>query len=265
MQPWLGTFVEVGAEGGMVAGRAIQAAFDAISTVHELMSFHDPDSDLSRLNNAKGQPVALHPLSVTMLRLARGFMRASQSGFNCTVGGALERLDVLPVLRTVATLECGKADDIVILGRTSARLRRPVHITLDGIAKGFAVDRAVRALQAHGAISGWVNAGGDLRVFGARTLSLACRESTGYRCLGNLANGAAATTVTANRTDPQFPGRVVSPDGHRVANGSWTVLARQAWRADALTKVAALAPAAQRVATIRRLGGELIASASVLQ
>src|SRR5690242_18736158 len=37
---------------------------------------------------------------------------------------------------------------------------------LDGIAKGFAVDRAVEALQAEDVASGVVNAGGDLRVFG---------------------------------------------------------------------------------------------------
>src|ERR671935_3250985 len=38
---------------------------------------------------------------------------------------------------------------------------------LDGIAKGFAVDRAVEALQHAGIRDGVVNAGGDLRVFGA--------------------------------------------------------------------------------------------------
>src|SRR5882672_11890295 len=36
---------------------------------------------------------------------------------------------------------------------------------LDGIAKGFAVDRAVDALQSAGMRAGVVNAGGDLRVF----------------------------------------------------------------------------------------------------
>jgi len=39
-------------------------------------------------------------------------------------------------------------------------------IDLGGIAKGYAVDLAVAALQDAGAISGCVNAGGDLRVFG---------------------------------------------------------------------------------------------------
>src|SRR5437764_6578478 len=38
--------------------------------------------------------------------------------------------------------------------------------SLDGIAKGFAVDRAVECLQDAGIAAGVVNAGGDLRVFG---------------------------------------------------------------------------------------------------
>jgi thiamine biosynthesis lipoprotein len=40
------------------------------------------------------------------------------------------------------------------------------------------------------------------------------------------------------------------------------VLARRAWRADALTKVAALAPDASRQALLRRLGGRLLGAPS---
>ncbi|RDV24218.1 hypothetical protein DXV75_15440 [Alteromonas aestuariivivens] len=37
-------------------------------------------------------------------------------------------------------------------------LRRPVLITLDGIAKGYAVDLGVRALKLAGIKAGWINA-----------------------------------------------------------------------------------------------------------
>jgi thiamine biosynthesis lipoprotein len=46
------------------------------------------------------------------------------------------------------------------------RFACPVIVDLGGIAKGFAVDRAVEALRRCGVSSGFVNAGGDLRVFG---------------------------------------------------------------------------------------------------
>jgi thiamine biosynthesis lipoprotein len=259
MQPWLGTFVEVGVDAGRSADAAIDAAFGAIAEVHRLLSFQDADSDLSRLNRAGGRPVRVHRISSVALRLARAFMHASAGRFDCTVGGALERLGALPVHDGEAALEHGEAGDIALLRDGSVRLRRPVHVTLDGIAKGFAVDRAVRVLVGTGAGAGWVNAGGDLRVFGAVALPLALRdEEGGYRMAGRLRDCAVATSVTRVAPDAGYPAHIVSTMGDPVATGAWTVSAREAWRADALTKVAASWPAAGRVAAVRRLGGELI-------
>ena len=47
------------------------------------------------------------------------------------------------------------------------RFRRPLLIDFGGIAKGFAVDRAVEVLRRNRVMAGIVNAGGDLRVFGS--------------------------------------------------------------------------------------------------
>ncbi len=46
-------------------------------------------------------------------------------------------------------------------------LHERVALDLGGIAKGFAVDRAIERLMSAGCIGGQVNAGGDMRVFGA--------------------------------------------------------------------------------------------------
>jgi thiamine biosynthesis lipoprotein len=61
----------------------------------------------------------------------------------------------------------------------------PGWIDLGGIAKGYAVDLAVAALQAAGAAGGCVNAGGDLRVFGPAGYPVAVRSPS--------APGAAAS------------------------------------------------------------------------
>jgi thiamine biosynthesis lipoprotein len=273
MQPWLGTFVEIGVEADDNAGAAlsalsaasavsavsaVSAAFAAIADVHRLLSFQDPDSDVSRLNRANGDPVELDASSVRVLGLARAIMRASAGLFDCTVGGSLERLGALPVHDRAAALEHGDADDIAILSRRCVRLRRPVHVTLDGIAKGYAVDRAVSSLRAHGVRSGWVNAGGDLRVIGPTAVPLIVRDGDSYRALGRISNCAAATSVTSAQADERFPSRIVSTCAWPVNDGCWTVLAGRAWRADALTKVAALLPASRRAATIERLGGTVL-------
>lgn len=55
-----------------------------------------------------------------------------------------------------------------------------------------------------------------------------------------------------------FAGQVFGRDSWPVGPGVWSVLARTAWRADALTKVAAGTPADRRDELIRRLGGRVV-------
>lgn len=256
MRPLLGTFVEVGVQTGDMPEHAINAAFTVMETVQSLMSFYDAGSDLSKLNQAGGKEVTLQPYTSHVLRLARAMTCASGELFNCTVGGALIRLGILPDHGAGVGIDSGVAADIELHGR-QARLRRPVHITLDGIAKGYAVDCAVQTMKDNGVSAGWVNAGGDLRVFGDFVLPVQRREIDGsYRSLGGLHEAAIATTSVRAVHDKTFPAWVFS-DTHTPEAGTWSVLARKAWRADALTKVASLANPAERSALIESLGGRL--------
>lgn len=258
MRPLLGTYVEIGVESSVSAPEpAIAAAFDAVAEVQLRLSFHDARSDLTRLNQSNGSEVLMHPLSIRVLRLARAMTCASGGLFNCTVGGALVGLGVLPDHGGDGRLDCGSADDIQ-LQWNKARLRRPVLVTLDGIAKGYAVDCAIKSMQRHGVTAGWVNAGGDLRVFGDMVLPVRRREiDGGYTALGGLRQAAIATSCVRPARNASFPAWIVG--GKQMpTTGVWSVLARTAWRADALTKVASLAPHSERSALIERLGGRLV-------
>jgi thiamine biosynthesis lipoprotein len=256
-QPALGTFVEVGAVAapGADPDRAIDAAFGSITEIQRLMSFHDPGSDLSRLNTANGAAVALNRPTVRVLRLARAMMCASGGLFDCTVGAQLVARGRLPD-PGVAAEASGKAEDIVIIGDT-VRLAAPVLVTLDGIAKGYAVDRAIATLRAAGCSGGYVNAGGDIAVFGPWPLPVHRREPDGtFTALGALRDGAIATSSLGQNAD-RFPGLIVGGDT-APSSGIFSVLSRRAWRADALTKVAALTPAAERAHAVARLGGHYV-------
>lgn len=255
MRPLLGTFVEVASVSFDAAERAMDAAFAAIERVQQHLSFHDPRSALSQLNASAGQWLPLPASALRVLAAALAFTRLSNGLFNCTVGGELVQRGVLPDHGGGAGLPRGEAADVEIVAG-QARLLRPVRITLDGFAKGWAVDRAVSALRAAGARSGWVNAGGDLRVFGDLLLPVARREIDGtLRQLGGLRDAALATSAARRTADNEFPGLIV---GESVQVGVWSVVARFAWRADALTKVAANAPDDAREAIIARLGGQLV-------
>ncbi|MGC8807853.1 MAG: FAD:protein FMN transferase, partial [Thiomonas sp.] len=185
-------------------------------------------------------------------------------GADITVGGALVARGVLPD-HGFSRLDAPSGSDAVALlpGRRVA-LRRPVLLTLDGIAKGYAVDLAIDALARAGVQQAVVNAGGDLRVFGPQALPLGIRSADGaIRDAGLLRNAAVASSAiglgAAART--RFPGCVIHPAGKEPAQRVprvWSVRAAQCWRADALTKVAALAAPAQRDALLARLGGTLV-------
>src|SRR4051812_27096948 len=61
----------------------------------------------------------------------------------------------------------GSWRDIILESAGRVRFRRPLLIDFGGIAKGFAVDRAVEILKRKRVMAAIVNAGGDLRVFGS--------------------------------------------------------------------------------------------------
>lgn len=256
LRPLLGTFVEIGAHS--LDEAAVEAAFSAIQAVQRALSFQDPDSELSRLNRCGGAFVEVSPCTVRVLRLARAMMKASGQLFDCTIGAQLVRRGVLPSHDGAGSIDSGCADDIEIRGGC-VRLRRPIQITLDGIAKGYAVDAGIRTLRRCGVDAGWINAGGDLRAFGPVTVPVYRREPDGtMSALGGLRDAAIATSATASRPSKRFPSRIVGPARTWPDAGVWSVLAHRAWRADALTKVAALLPAARREAFVQRLGGRLV-------
>jgi thiamine biosynthesis lipoprotein len=120
-----------------------------------------------------------------------------------------------------------------------------VKIDLGGIAKGFAVDRAVEALLGHGIAEGLVNAGGDLRVFGPRSHAVDIRDPRQPdRPLYRVALCNAALASSAGRFDPVRTAHaldcaVIDPLTAmpvRAISGA-TVCAASCMMADALTKV----------------------------
>lgn len=258
MRPLLGTYVEIFASSEYQNMEiAVSKAFEAIDQIQQLLSFHDAASDLSKLNSAEtGDYVKLHPISIRVLRLAKAAMQASGGLFNCTVGGVLVAKDILPTHSNQAFLPIGCANDIQIM-QQQAKRNRPILITLDGIAKGYAVDCAIRALKQHGCSAGLVNAGGDLRVFGDLTVPVYQRTLDNEQLLlGHLQNAAIASSCVRNTHDVNFPAWIVAQSGI-PKEGVYSVIAQSAWRADALTKAACVAKDAERDFVLAKLGGRL--------
>ncbi|MEP6669751.1 MAG: FAD:protein FMN transferase [Chthoniobacter sp.] len=268
-RPLLGTFVEIAA-GGLPEGeahRAIEAAFAVVEEVQRRMSFHDPESMLSRLNReAARRAVQVDAWTFRVLAAAAEVHRVSEGVFDVTVAPHLQALGFLPGdAPAAAGAPFASFADVQLLPDRHVRFRRAgVCLDLGGIAKGFAVDRAVAALRRAGVPRGLVNAGGDLRVFGGEQ-RVAIRHpelpQAAHRSLP-LRNAALATSAHyfAERWQPgQTLAPIIDPHtGQRVTQVlSATVRARQAMLADALTKVVMLRGEAA-LATLQHFSADAI-------
>jgi thiamine biosynthesis lipoprotein len=163
-RPLLGTFVEVTAD----RGEAIDAAFAAVERVHCLMSVHEPDSDISRINRfAHIDPIQVDPWTALVIERALFWSRRSAGAFDVVRAGkaALEH-GLLPRHIDQPQPVAAHWTWLEVQG-SSVRLLKPACVDVGGIAKGFAVDRAIDALRHAGCDRGLVNAGGDLRGFGS--------------------------------------------------------------------------------------------------
>jgi FAD:protein FMN transferase len=251
-RPLLGTFVEIAVAGAPPAEMeaAVEAGFAAVATAHRLLSFHDEASDISRLNrSAFDHPVAVHRWTFEVLDTALEFHRRSAGVFDIGVAPALQALGLLPRRDGETPLPSAVAKDadaITLLSDGSVRFRdRGVRIDLGGIAKGYAVDRAVEALRRCGMGEGVVNAGGDLAVFGPHPQAIHIRDPRDpRRPMCEVALRDAALASSAGRFDPLSSGQpsecaVIDPRTGAPVHGviGATVRAPACVVADALTKI----------------------------
>ena len=219
----LGTFVciEAQAPSREAAESSLSAAFAAIATVERLMHPSRSGSDLALLAQMPaGALLEVHPWTWEVLDLCRRLNERSRGAFD-------------PCLDTAA----GRLTDVDLSRFGHARAHAPVHIDLGGIAKGFAVDRALDALRSSGCDGGLVNAGGDLAVFGMSSRRIVRVNPDGGSRLIELKDAALAASDTGQADRPvEHRGYYHGADRRRRVAGSATVLAPCAAVADALTK-----------------------------
>jgi thiamine biosynthesis lipoprotein len=239
LRPMLGTFVAIECRAGdtQTAERAIGAAFDAVRCVEERMHPTRPGSDLAAVRAAQvGSPVSVHTWTAQVLALSQHMHWLSEGFFD----------PCLPDLP-------GRIGDIDVSVPGVVVCAAPVAVDLGGIAKGFAVDRAIDALRDSGCSAGLVNAGGDMRVFGPHVI-VWVRTQSGAGSI-TLANQACAVSDTAQPNRPaEHRGYYSRVTGSSVVTvGHAIVIAPTAALADALTKCVLLLRAAQRQRTLDEL------------
>ena len=150
-------------------------AFDEMKRIEQLMSTYIPDSEISRINRAAGkEAIPVSPEVEEVIREGLYWSEQSSGAFDITVeplvylwdfDGEKEIIPSENTLRKTASLVNYK--DIEVKDHTVQLKRRGMAINVGGLAKGYAVDRAISILRAK-VKNGIVNAGGDLFAFGQK-------------------------------------------------------------------------------------------------
>jgi thiamine biosynthesis lipoprotein len=167
----------VGPGGDALAGRdAITAAINEMARIEDIASEWREDSDITRVNRSKGEPVNVPPELFEILERAAKVSAETNGLFDVSfyAVGELWKFEPgshPPTAEAIAerlpavdwrAIELDPAAQTV-------RLAKPgMKIGLGAIAKGYAVDRASALLHARGFDNHIVEAGGDTQVSGQK-------------------------------------------------------------------------------------------------
>jgi len=188
----MGTIVEVTSSDARAAG----IAFDEISRLENILSKYKEYSDVSKLN--RDGKLVVGPETIDIIKKAKEFCQATDGAFDITVAPLLDiwgftnrEYRVPSEVEIKNTLKLVGSDKIIIdeKSRIVSFKEKGMKIDLGGIAKGYAVDCAVKALKAAGINSALINIGGDMYCLGdkdANPWKIAVKDPRGKGVVDNL-------------------------------------------------------------------------------
>ena len=268
VQQALGTFVTItivhpDANEGI---NALSAAFDEVHRIHHLMNAYQQSSEVGLLNR-EGYYEGVSDDTRYVIQRANSFSERFEGAFDITVLPLLKlweenvSKDKIPTDAEISErLELVNYRNIFIEGRNIRFRKRGMGVTLAGVAKGYAVDKAIEALSRCNIRHALVNAGGDIRAIGGKDEGVPWRiairdprDKTRIVATLELHGQAIATSGTYRRSFSD----ILDPKVGRPAQGvlSSTVIAKTATDADMLATCMFILEAAKGADLIRRLDG----------
>jgi len=174
----MGTFVHIVAvsEDSDTAKKCVQAALEEIRKVDDLMSDYKSDSEISQVNReAFEKKVKVSESTYEVLQRSVEFSQMTGGAFDITVGPLValfrnaKESKVAPDEQQIALARSKVGFEKLKLDNENKTVQfsgKGMLLDLGGIAKGYAIDKAIEAAQRSGAIGAMVDIGGDVRCFG---------------------------------------------------------------------------------------------------
>jgi FAD:protein FMN transferase len=261
------------------ANRAAEAAFSRIKQLNDIMSDYDEDSELSKLSQSSGsgKAVPLSPDLWFVLSRAQALSKESDGAFDVTVGPFVNlwrRARRQHHLPDPARLEQARA----AVGYQHVRLDPANHsaellvpkmkLDLGGIAKGYAIGEALKALKQAGIGQALVEGGGDVAVsdpppgkpgwrFELSSVDATNAPSARFLTLKNVAISTSGDLYQKLEIDGKRYSHIVDPHtgigltDHSVVN----IIAPESITADSLTKVVSVLGPRKGLEFIQRIPG----------
>lgn len=170
----MGTVVEITALGGNAGhlDAAVTAAFAEMARVDRLMGPKGAGSDAVRVSRA-AQGAAVSPETAKVVAMGLRVAQASGGAFDMGLGrlktlwGIESDHPRVPSAAAIRQALIGTGPgDLQVRGARILKKSPATALDLGGIAKGYAIDRAVAILRRAGIKHASVNAGGDIRLIG---------------------------------------------------------------------------------------------------
>ena len=236
------------------AEEAMGQAFREIDRLTLYMNRFDDTTAVSQLNNEgylKDAPAEV----IEIVDSAMDYHRLTHRTFDISVKPVVDLFkekfaqgkNRLPAEKELKqTLDLVGSDKIEVKGRT-IRFKRPdMGITLDGIAKGYIVDRASKILVRHKINNHLINAGGDIKAMGARSdkkaWTVAIQDPMKKKQYPDVICLTDAAVATSGNYEVYFDGEkmfhhIVDPRTGMspIMNTSVSIIAPTAMDADALS------------------------------
>ena len=242
--PLLGSFVEIYIQADISDGELIktsQKAFEVVKLIHHKMSFHDPLSELSAINKeAFNKSIKLSDMTTDVIGFALKLSTLTDGVFDITTAPLLMQNDQIPKHTDLQMNNIGFKD--ITLEENYIQFKKPLTLDLGGIAKGYAVDKALEIIQ--NTITGklqqaYVNAGGDLKYFNWQNENVLIPTVDKVTSLVKMLNASVATSSSYYKYRCSD---IYHPLTRQPANFEKTVsvFSESCMQADGLTKVAAL-------------------------
>ncbi len=266
--------VELWQEDQQRADKAMAAVMAAMQHVNATMSPYIESSELFKVNaNAAQSPVVISAELFSLLQKSLYYSQVSNGKFDISFASVgrfynyregvspkeRELLDNLPAIN-YQQIQLNKDQSSVHF------LHPQLKIDLGGIAKGYAVDLAITALQEHGIESAIVTAGGDSRILGDRrgtpwVMGIRHpRQEQQYAVRIPLINSAISTSGDYERffiKDDQRVHHIINPATGKSASSvqSVSILAPLAVDSDALSTTVFVLGIQQGLALVNKMQG----------